>query len=142
VGPRESNRERKHLAVAGPSAISDAVAAARKFAADSGLLQPDAAKLAIVIEELVTNLYDHGGLSDDDSVAIELSASADAICLRLSAPGSPFHPGAPLADAEVPERGGGAGLKLVQAWSVNIDHSHNDGRNQWLVVLPLSEPKV
>ena len=135
--PRESNRERKHLAVGGPAAIRDAIAAAREFASEAGIPQPDAAKLAIIVEELVTNLYDHGGLSDNDAVEIELSARPDAISLLLTAPGTPFHPGQLQADVEIPERGGGAGLKLVQAWSLRIDQEYIDGRNRWLVVLPV-----
>lgn len=135
--PRESNRERKHLAVGGPSAIRDAIAAARGFAAEAGIPHPDAAKLAIVVEELVANLYDHGGLSDNDAVEIELSARPDAISLLLTAPGTPFHPGQAQADGEIPERGGGAGLKLVQAWSLSIDHEHLGGRNRWTVMMPV-----
>ena len=74
VGARESNRERKHFAARGPSAIRDAIAAAREFAADANIPRPDTARLAIVVEELVANLYDHGGLSHGDAVEIELSA--------------------------------------------------------------------
>ena len=103
---------------------------------DAGIPQPDTARLAIVVEELVANLYDHGGLSDDDAVEIELSAGPDAISLLLTAPGPPFHPRQSQADDEVPERGGGAGLKLVQAWSLSIDHEHFEGRNRWTVMLP------
>lgn len=132
----ESNRGRKHLAVRGALAIRDAVAAARGFAGDAAIPQPEAAKLAIIVEELVANLYDHGGLSDDDLVEIELCADSDAVSLVLTAPGSPFHPGQPLAEGDIPARGGGAGLRFVQAWSVSIDHQHLDGKNRWAVMLP------
>ena len=139
--PGESNRKRKHFAVEGSSAIRDAIAATRAFAADAGIPQPDAAKLAIVVEELVANLYDHGGLNDSDAVEIELSASPETIGLLLTAPGTPFHPGIARPDGDIPERGGGAGLKLVQAWSLGIDHEHVDGRNRWAVVLPFGSQR-
>jgi serine/threonine-protein kinase RsbW len=125
------------LSLSGPGTVREATLAARDFAARSGLDTAGAARLAIVVEELVANLYDHGGLGDDDEVGIDLSARADSVRFVLTAPGAPFHPGQPLAETEIPERGGGAGLKFVQAWSLSIEHELRDCRNRWAVVLPL-----
>jgi anti-sigma regulatory factor (Ser/Thr protein kinase) len=136
VGPRESNRVRKHFSVSGPSAISNAITGTRDFAEEAAIGQEDSAKLAIIVEELVANLYDHGGLKDDDIVEIEMDSSRDSVRLIVDAPGGDFYPGEPLANTEIPERGGGAGLKLVQAWSLAIGHEHRNGRNRWTVALP------
>ena len=136
MGPRESNRVRKHFTVSGPSSISDAITGTRDFADKAAIGQENLARLAIIVEELVANLYDHGGLGSDDIVEIEMESSRDCVRLVVDAPGSDFYPGAPLANTEIPERGGGAGLKLVQAWSLVIDHEHGNGRNRWTVALP------
>ena len=92
--------------------------------------------MAIVVEELVTNLYEHGGLGANDVFELELSATDDAICLLLLAPGDEFDPGGAQPDTAVPERGGGAGLKLVRAWADRIDYQREDGRNRLAVLLP------
>ena len=134
--PCESNRVRKHFTVSGPSAISDAITGTRDFAEKAAIGHEDSAKLAIIVEELVANLYDHGGLNDDDIVEIAMESSQVSVRLVVDAPGGDFYPGAPLANTEIPERGGGTGLKLVQAWSFAIDHEHRDGRNCWTVSLP------
>ena len=136
--PGESNRGILRLSLAGPDTVHEATLAARDFAAGAGLGQTDGARLAIIVEELVANLYEHGGLNDEDPVDIELRADAAVVSLILTAPGSPFHPGQPRPDAGIPARGGGAGLKFVQAWSLSIDHEHVDGRNRWAVALPFS----
>jgi serine/threonine-protein kinase RsbW len=137
VEPGESNQGASRLSLAGPDTVNDATLAARDFAVRSGLGQAEGARLAIIVEELVANLYDHGGLNDEDPVEIELSAGTDSVCLVITAAGAPFHPGLPLPEADIPSRGGGAGLKFVQAWTLSIDHQQVDGRNRWAVVMPI-----
>jgi len=141
VEPSESNRGVLQLRLSGAGTVREATFAAQGFAARAELARADGAKLAIVVEELVANLYDHGGLNGEDIVEIELRTDPTAVSLLLTAPGSPFHPGQPLADSDVPARGGGAGLRFVQAWSISIDHTQIDGRNRWAVLLPIgSQP--
>ena len=134
--PSESNQGASRLSLAGPDTVRKATLAARDFATRSGLGQANGARLAIIVEELVANLYDHGGLNDEDRVEIELSAGTDSVSLVITAAGAPFHPGLPLPETDIPSRGGGAGLKFVQAWSLSIDHQEVDGRNRWAVVMP------
>jgi anti-sigma regulatory factor (Ser/Thr protein kinase) len=122
--------------LSGPTAIHDATVAARDFAQGADVNEDDAARLAIIVEELVTNLYDHGGLTPKDTFEIRLSARPDDLIFVLMAPGTPFDPRQPAASPAADSRGGGAGLKLLRAWSGQIDHQYVAGRNEVAVVLP------
>jgi serine/threonine-protein kinase RsbW len=137
MGARESNRERKQFAAAGPAAVRDAIAGALEFANAAGLTEAAGAKLAIIVEELVANLFEHGGLAAEDKADLELIKEAGGVRLVVEAPGKDFHPGAPLTDTAIPKRGGGAGLRLVQAWSATIDHKRVGDRNRWTLMLSL-----
>ena len=136
MGTGESNPESLGLRLSGPTAVHDATVAARQFAERAKVDETDASHLMIVVEELVTNLYEHGGLGWDDLFELELSATDEAISLLLLAPGNPFDPGDAQTDNGIPERGGGAGLKLVRAWADRIDYQREDGRNRLAVRLP------
>lgn len=132
----ESNHDPVRLGLSGPTAVHEATLAARNFARSARLSEADAARLAIVVEELVANLYDHGGLGVDDAFEIELSATATDIKVVLIDPGTPFDPGLASLDRDFPTRGGGAGLKLVRAWAIRTDYRSIDGLNRLAVSLP------
>ena len=136
VSMSESIHDPLRRSLSGPAAIHEAVAASRSFAATFEIPEADAARLAIIVEELVTNLYDHGGLGPDDTFEIELSATAIDIRLVLLDSGKPFHPLAAARDRKTPARGGGAGLKLVRAWATSADYRSIDGVNRLAVSLP------
>jgi serine/threonine-protein kinase RsbW len=138
MGTRESNQGPLRLSFSGPTAVHDATLAARDFAVSARIDEADQSRLAIVVEELVTNLYDHGGLNADDVFEIELSSSAMTVSFVLVAPGTAFDSGLHILRPEAFSRGGGAGLKLVQAWSRHIDHHYANGKNRLAVVLPFS----
>lgn len=113
--------------------MHEATSAARAFADGAGINAADSARLAILVEELVTNLYDHGGLNAGDVFAIELSTTATEINVVLIDSGRAFDPTLPALDPTIPERGGGAGLKLVRAWASQIDYQTIDGQNRLAV---------
>ena len=136
MGTGESNPESLGLRLSGPTAVHDATVAARQFAESAEIDERDASRLAVVVEELVINLYEHGGLATEDQFELELSVTDDAISLLLLAPGDEFDPGRAQQDSGIPERGGGAGLKLVRAWAERIDYQRKDGRNRLAVLLP------
>ena len=117
--------------------MHDATVAARTFAATTGARDEVSSRLAIVVEELVTNLYDHGGLTPENEFEIELSAGKDGIRLILVDTGRPFDPAMVEQEAAIPARGGGAGLRLVRAWASRIEYQSVDGRNRLVVVLPI-----
>ena len=100
------------------------------------MIESEASRLAIVVEELVTNLYDHGGLNDDAIFTIELSLTATDLSLVLVDPGMPFDPFSAKLSRSAPARGGGAGLKLVRSWAGEMDYEHMAGLNRLRLRLP------
>jgi anti-sigma regulatory factor (Ser/Thr protein kinase) len=122
----------------GPDAVHDALVAARSFADRAGIEGSVGARLAIVIEELVTNLYDHGGLTDEEEFELELILNRADVSVTITDPGAPFDARRIGDDAELPERGGGVGLRLVRSWASTIDYRRVDDRNRLVVWLPLA----
>jgi anti-sigma regulatory factor (Ser/Thr protein kinase) len=95
------------------------------------------ARLCIVIEELVANLFDHGGLSDDDIVELNLLADPDGIHVSIFDRGVPFDPWSALPAAERLERGGGAGIEIVRAWVQFVEYKATDEGNLLQFRLPI-----
>ena len=125
------------LSLSGLTAVHDAVAAARAFA-DTAVIDPAAgSRLAVLIEELVTNLYDHGGLASDQAFGLELACANGQVTLILLAPGPEFDPRGP-SPRRTSSAGAGAGLKLVKAWSRRLEHAYVDGHNRLFLTLPVS----
>lgn len=121
--------------VAGEGMIADAVDAANAFAAEAGLAKGDAAKLAVLVEELVANVCDHGGCERGDVVGLTLSADPGHMAIELDDPGIAFDPTAATRDGAIPERGGGAGIALIRAWASDFRYERRDGRNFTRVIL-------
>jgi serine/threonine-protein kinase RsbW len=138
VGARESNPVNLRARLSGSSAVHDALVAVRSFADRAGIDGSEGSRLAIVVEELVTNLYDHGGLTDADEVEVELVLNRADVSVTITDPGRPFDARRIEDDARLPDRGGGAGLRLVRSWASTIDYRHIDGRNRLTVWLPLA----
>ena len=116
--------------------MHDATFAAREFAQTGGISEDDVSRLAIVVEELVMNLYEHGGVTPDDAIGLDLSLTQFDLKLVVTDFGQPFDPGG-ADNGDLPQRGGGAGLKLVRAWASHIRYETADGRNQLVVHLPV-----
>ena len=116
--------------------MHEATVAARGLAESASLEEAETSRLAIVIEELVTNLYDHGGLDAAAEFIIELSITDDQITLVLTDPGAPFDPSFARLESAIPARGGGAGLKLVRAWAIHTEYEAAEGVNCLRVRFP------
>ena len=110
--------------------------AARKFAESAGVAAETASRLAIVVEELITNLFDHGNLGRADQVTLEIEKNGGDLELVLSDPGPAFDPRSLPIDRAVPSRGGGAGLDLVRTWATTLDYCSQDGINRLALRLP------
>ncbi|KKC25326.1 ATP-binding protein [Sphingomonas sp. SRS2] len=136
------SRDSKSLSVTircnGADAVGVTVAAAQAFGLDRALDIDRAARLAIIVEELVFNLADHGGLDAQGEVELVLTHEGPAIAILLSDNGAAFDPrGAPSEEA-IPERGGGAGLDLVRAWAEILDYRSDGGWNRLGLRMPLT----
>lgn len=140
MGQRESNPGEVRLSLSGPTTVHDATCAARAFAASASLAETDAAHLSIIVEELVTNLYDHGGLGADDVVELALAQTDSGVGLTLTDSGRRFDPSIAQTDTPTPDRGGGAGLKLLRSWADKIEYRSVGGRNCLTLQLPRHRP--
>jgi serine/threonine-protein kinase RsbW len=140
VATRESIPAPLRLKLSGPAAVHYAVVAARAFAQRAGIDGANAPRLAIVVEELVTNLFDHGGLDVGDTFDLELSSTGKEVRFALSARGPEFDPWVSVARREPNTKGAGTGLKLVKAWSSRLEHEYADGRNRLALTLPVGGP--
>ena len=139
MSPRESNPDRLSLRVEGDGAVAEAVNATRSFGEALKLADGDLARLCIVVEELIANLYDHGGLTQQDAVMLALSRDPGGIRVSITDGGAAFNPW--LAPAVASRRGGGAGIKLVQAWAQLIDYRSTDEGNQLELLVALGEER-
>ncbi|WP_235536285.1 MULTISPECIES: ATP-binding protein [unclassified Sphingomonas] len=112
--------------------------AARLFGVDARLGAGDAARLAIVVEELVANLVEHGGAAAIGAIELSLAWEAGGpISLVLVDGGIAFDPRGADAGAAIPERGGGAGLNLVRAWATIVEYRSDGDRNRTEVSIPV-----
>ncbi len=133
--------ESKTLRVAhnfgGPDAVADAVAAAHAFAAATALGEDTSVRLAIIVEELVANVFEHGELADGELVELTLTRLGQEVSLIMEDRGLAFDPRALPQSDSVPERGGGAGLGLVNAWTRILSYESADAGNRLELIIPL-----
>ena len=136
MSTRESNPERLYRRIQGDKAIGLAAEAAREFGTAQWLDEDELARLCIVVEELVANLYEHGGLTLDDPVELDFSCEPDGIQVAITDPGTPFDPwNAPRSEARR-ERGGGAGIDIVRAWAHLVSYDSAVSGNRLVFILP------
>ncbi len=123
---------------AGPNAVLMAATAAREFAAAMAIDAGVAARLAIVVEELVANLVEHAGLPEAASIILDLAVDGRQIRITLEDGGVPFDPrAAPPPAALPPEKGGGAGLAIIRAWAQIQRYDRVGGTNRLVLTMAL-----
>jgi len=124
-----------HQISLGPKAVSEALDIAHAFA-EADALQSSVA-LAVIVEELVCNLVEHGRRGSDGMISIAIWRNADGVRVTLTDDCEPFDPrtAAPVGDVP-PERGGGAGLALVRKWSQILSYTRADNRNVLELIIP------
>jgi serine/threonine-protein kinase RsbW len=136
---RESGKVRKPIHVAGPTALGDAIAATRIYALELDLKARDQARLCIIVEELITNLCEHGVCGTEREIALELVRYPSGLGLIFEDNGVPFDPRSVSDTGDVPPRGGGAGLRLVRAWTDVVGYESANGRNRLELLLALAD---
>jgi serine/threonine-protein kinase RsbW len=135
---RESQSNRQRIDLTGPTALGDAVAATRRYAIEQGLSDRDQARLCIIVEELVTNLCEHGICDVEREIGIEFERHASAVGLVIEDNGVPFDLRVAAAPTGIPARGGGAGLSLIKNWSEIVGYESANGRNRLELKLTLN----
>ena len=137
MSPRESYSDRMTCRLQGSKAVSKASDAARTFGEAQWLTNDEMARLCIIVEELVANLYDHGGLTKVDKVELSLGSEPDGIRITIADSGKPFDPRSAPTKRQRPERGGGVGIDIVRSWAQVIAYDVTAGGNRLEVLLPL-----
>jgi len=141
-GPSEPIEEQREFAaryasLAASAAFAEAVCA--RHALDRGL----ALKLALVLEELLTNTIEHGfGGECDAPIRISLRLDGTGLTLRYEDSAPPFDPLAPQDAAAASIAGpleerpvGGLGLRLIEGLTRDARYEHADGRNRLSLTL-------
>lgn len=136
MSPRESNPDYLSLHLRGERAIGQATEAARAFGIAQGLTRDDLARLCIVVEELVANLYDHGGVTVQDEIRLAFASDPKGIRITVIDPGTPFDPWSAPPTAHSMKGGGNAGTDLVRAWAEPIGYRSSGEGNQLELLLP------
>jgi len=137
VSPRESNPDCLSCRLQGGNAISQASDAARAFGISQWLTDEELARLCIVVEELVANLYDHGGLTEQDNVELSLVVDPKGIRVSMIDLGAPFDPWTASRKVVRPERGGGVGIDIIRAWAHFISYRTSTEGNRLEFLLPV-----
>lgn len=135
---RDSNSVSLTIRCTGADAVHAMVEGAQQYCLDRGLEPDQGARLVIVVEELVANLVEHGGVAADGLIELVLTQEQGAIAIALSDSGVAFDPRSDDPDAGIPERGGGAGIDLVKAWAEIVDYQSGNGRNRLLLKMWVS----
>ncbi len=136
MSPRESNPDRLSLRLEGEGAIGEAVDAARAFGLAQRLADDDLARLCVVVEELIANLYDHGGVTEQDEVQFALASDPAGVRVSIIDGGTAFNPWSdPIAAGN--GQGGGAGVRLIRAWAQLIRYHSSDDGNQLELLVPV-----
>lgn len=137
MAPRESYSDRMTCLLQGSEVVGEACDAARAFGEALGLTKDERARICIVIEELVANLYDHGGLTDVDLVELTLAREPGGIRITIADSGKPFDPRLAPPTPSRPERGGGAGIEIIRAWAQLLNYEVTAKGNRLELLLPL-----
>jgi len=137
MGARESDPGNLTCFLRGEAAVTEASLAARTFGEAQWLTEDECARLRIIVEELVANLFDHGALTNEHEVSLSLAGEPAGIRIVIVDPGAPFDPREAPTPRERPERGGGAGIDLVRAWAQFVDYTQVREGNRLELLLPV-----
>ena len=137
MGMGESNSGTDRVQISGTAPVADAANAAREFAIENDIRGNDLSRLCVIVEELIANIYEHGGVGPDDCVEMSLSTGPDEVRLKVIDPGRPFDPRRAKSSERRPARGGGAGIDIVRNWASHIDYRVSNGRNYLELRIPL-----
>lgn len=139
MGTRESDPGGMTRELRGPEAVAEAGKAARAFGEAQWLTEDESARLCIIVEELVANLYDHGGLTADDRIQLSLDSEPEGIRIVIVDSGEPFDPRSSPPGGMRADRGGGAGIDIVRAWAEIIHYSVTSEGNRLALLLPIGQ---
>ena len=103
--------------------------------------------LTLIVEELMTNTVNHGGVTAKDHIGLELEAAGDGISLRFDDAGTPFDPlhDLPPDERDSPleqRRVGGLGWPMILGYCRQLEYRREHGRNHLQLLLDLGARTV
>lgn len=119
------------------NAVARALTHARAFAGLAAIGDDAAERLAIIVEEWVANVVEHGGAAIHTRIVLRLDRTEAIVRLSVSDAGLAFDPRAAAFEGPDLERGGGAGLELIRAWARFAAYARRRGRNRIVLEMPL-----
>jgi anti-sigma regulatory factor (Ser/Thr protein kinase) len=116
--------------------LGPAQAAVDAFAAAQALDATTRRRLAIIVEELLSNVIDHAVHGRDIALGLDLQTAEDGIAITIDDDSLAFDPRT-VAPPELPnaDRGGGVGLAIVKAWADIVSYDSESGRNRLVLRL-------
>ncbi|MDZ4374753.1 MAG: ATP-binding protein [Phenylobacterium sp.] len=102
----------------------------RAFAARAALADQAADRLAIVVEEWIANVVEHGAPAAGSRIGLSLGREDAHIRVSLSDAGLPFDLRDVRFEGPNLERGGGVGLELIRTWCRVAGYGRRGGRNR------------
>ena len=122
------------------ASVGQALEAIAGFCGHNRIDPTSTGKIAIISEELLLNLFDHGGGVQQGAIVLTLMAQAQAVRMVLTDHGPPFDPrAAGPFDGPDMERGGGVGLELIRNWAEIISYGTQDGENRLVLLVTVAQ---
>lgn len=118
------------------TAVGRALAVVRRFVEEAGLNRDEAERLAIVVEEWIANIVEHGGPPADSRIGLRLARRPGVVRITMTDAGGVFDPRQAKQGGPNLDRGGGAGLALMHAWSRVAAYRRRGGRNRLVLEMP------
>ncbi|PZQ63509.1 MAG: anti-sigma regulatory factor [Phenylobacterium zucineum] len=119
------------------AAVRHALAHARGFCEAREVSRDAAERLAIIVEEWIVNVLEHGEAPASSRIVVSLAHQGELVRVTFSDAGVPFDPREAGFDGPHAERGGGAGLELIRSWSRIVTYARRGGRNRVVLDMPL-----
>jgi len=116
--------------------VRQGLAVAALFAVDAALNDEASEKLAIVVEEWLLNVVEHGGAAEGSRIGLRLRRLDGLVRITFTDSGQAFDPRPIEFEGPNEERGGGAGLALIKAWTRIAAYARRSGRNCLVLELP------
>jgi two-component sensor histidine kinase len=121
---------------AGPVIVA-ALQATERFTEAAALSSASDLRLAVIVEELVSNALRHGARGGGLRLELTLCAEADGVKLDLVDDGIAFDPTAERGfSGPHPESGGSVGLALVRAWARDMAYCREPRSNRLSLTIP------